>query len=370
MDRRKTFALIASVAALIVLVALFLMPACAKEAPAPAPEAAPTIDWKWQCAYPPGDHEADMAVPSMIDFIEDQTDGRFTLTRYYEAEIIPPKEILTGIGQGLAEVGNGALDYGSGVEPALDLGFGLPMAFFEFGDTTAFHMDSRWGEMLRGIFAENGCHFVGWQTYGTYPILCSRVPIYTIDDWKGVKVRISGYNGALLEAMGASTTYIPGGEIAEALTMGTIDVGSWGPECIKDMGFGEIMDYLIMPPYMRMGGGIWVNQEAWDSLPDGYQEIIDAGSRRYNRESYEFGYAYMKDNVELATGAGTPGPYGYDVIYFSDEDIAEMTRLAKEAVWEDWAKLSPRCAEAIEILKDWKAGTVSEAVAPDFREPY
>ncbi|MBA7475519.1 Lactate-binding periplasmic protein [subsurface metagenome] len=268
---------------------------------------------------------------------------------------MPPEEMLTGIGAGLAEAGEGAANYWAGIEPALDLSFGLPMmGRSPIGDVMAFQNLGPWSEETRRIFADNDCHFVGWHTYGPYPVLCSRVPVYGISDWKGVKVRISGYNAALLEAMDASTTYIPGAEIAEALTMGTIDVGTWSAECILDMGFGEVMDYLIMPPFMdHMGGVTFVNQEAWNALPEEYKEYVEEAERMAAWKSHRFYNKYMADDINLATGAGTPGPYGYDVIYFSDEDIAEMARLAEEVVWSDWAKTSPLCAKGIEIAKEW-----------------
>jgi len=372
MTRKKLSVLLGSVCLALMLVVPFVA-ACAAPAPTPAPTATPTptptatptpsppptaepeVHWRWQCAFPPGDHEADYSIPWRIDWIEEQSGGKFTFDRYYAGEIIPPDEMLTGIGAGLAEIGEGATTYWSGIEPALDLGFGLPMTGrAPVGDVWAFQNGSAWSEILREIFTENGCHYIGWHDFGSYPVLMSRVPIRTISDWEGVKVRISGYNAALLEAMGASTTYIPGGEMAEALTMGTIDVGTWTAEAIKDMGIGEVIDYLILPPFVEHAGGVvFVNAEAWAELPDEYQDLIHRAERMAHLDTYKFWNAYMADNINLATGAGTAGPYGYDVIYMSDEDVAEMARLSEEMVWNDWAKLSPRCAEAIEIVKEW-----------------
>jgi len=372
MTREKVLMLLGSVCLALTLVVPMTV-ACAGPAPTPTPTPSPSpsptatptpsppptgeleVHWRWQCAFPAGDHEADVSVPWRIEWIEEQSGGKFTIDRFYGGEIIPPDEMLTGIGAGLAEIGEGAANYWSGIEPALDLSFGLPMSGrAPIGDVWAFQNGSRWSELLREIFAENNCRYIGWHDYGSYPVLCSRVPVRTIDDWNGVKVRISGYNAALLESMGASTCYIPGAEIAEALTMGTIDVGTWTSECIKDMGFGEVMDYLIMPPFMEHAGGvIFVNEEAWAELPDEYQELIYQAERMSHLDAYKFWNKYMADNINLATGAGTEGPYGYDVIYMSDEDVAEMSRLAEEVVWAEWAKLSPRCAEAVEILKEW-----------------
>jgi TRAP-type mannitol/chloroaromatic compound transport system substrate-binding protein len=314
----------------------------------------PKIHWRIQVAFPPGDHEADIAVPERIKYIQEHTNGRFTLTRYYAGEIIPPEEMITGIGAGLAEIGEGAATYWSGMEKALDLSFGLPGSNRSpIGDAWAFQNGSKWSQIVSEIFAGHGCHYIGWHDYGPYPIFCSNKPIRSISDWKGVKVRVSGYSAKLLEAMGASTTYIPNAEIAQALTTGAIDVGTWTAEAIKDMGFGSVMDYLILPPFIDHGGGVlFANKKAWDALPEEYKKVVREAEIMAHLNSYKFWQKYMSDNINLAKGAGK-GPYGYEVIRLPDKDVAEMNRLAEEVVWSEWAKKSPRCAKAVELLKEW-----------------
>ena len=330
----------------VILSALFVCPVSAKDLP--------RIHWRFVSAYPPGDHEADISIPMRIKYIEEHTGGRFTLTRYYAGEIMPPEEMLKGIGAGLAEIGEGAGNYWSGLEKALDLTFGIPGSGRKpIGDVWAFQNGSKWSKIVSDIFAEHGCVYLGWHDYGPYPIFCSNVPIRKISDWKGVKVRVSGYSAKLLQAMGASTTYIPGSEIAQALTTHTIDVATWTAECITNMGFGSVMDYLILPPFIdHCGGVLFANKKAWDALPEEYKKVVREAEIMAHLESYKFWKKIMSDNINLAKGVGK-GPRGYEVIRFSDSDVAEMNRLAQKVVWESWAKLSPRCAKAVEILKEW-----------------
>jgi TRAP-type mannitol/chloroaromatic compound transport system substrate-binding protein len=346
--RKTTIIFILSVT-VVALSALAICTASAKELP--------KIHWRIQVAFPAGDHEADIAVPERIKYIEERTKGRFTLTRFYAGEIMPPEEMITGIGAGLAEMGEGAATYWSGLEKALDLSFGLPGTNRKpLGDAWALQNGSKWSHMVSEIFAEHGCHYIGWHDYGPYPIFCSNKPIRKIEDWKGVKVRISGYSAKLLEAMGASTTYIPGAEIAQALTTGAIDVGTWTAEAIKDMGFGSVMDYLILPPFMDHGGGVlFANKKAWDALPEEYKTIVKESEIIAHLNAYKFWQKYMSDNINLAKGVGK-GPYGYEVIRLPEKDVAEMNKLAEKVVWAEWAKNSPRCARAVEILKEWYSG--------------
>jgi TRAP-type C4-dicarboxylate transport system substrate-binding protein len=314
----------------------------------------PVINWKYQCAYPPGDHEAEIAIPERIKYIEKATKGKFRIKRFYAGEIIPAEEILTGVGAGLAELGEAPGVYWSGIDKVFDLSFGLPGTNRgPIGDAFAFQNTSKWSIMLSRIIEEHGAYYIGWHEYGPYPVFCSRVPIRTLSDWKGVKVRVSGYSAKLLQAFGASTTYIPGAEIAQALTTGAIDVGTWSAEAIKDMGFGSVMDYLILPPFIdHIGGVLIANKKAWDSLPEEYRQAVREAEIMAHLNAYKFWRKRMDENIKLAKGVGK-GPYGYEVIRLPEKDVAEMNRLAEEVVWDQWAKESPRCAEAAKLLKEW-----------------
>jgi len=317
----------------------------------------PKVHWRVQVAFPPGDHEADIAVPERIKYIEEKTGGKFTLKRYYAGEIMPPEEILRGTGKGLAEMAEGAANYWSGIEKVLELSQGLPGTNRNpIEDAWAFQNNSKWSSMVSKIFAKHGCHYIGWHDYGPFPIFASRVPIRKLADWKGKKVRVSGSSAKLLEAMGASPVYIPGGEIAQALTTGVIDVASWTAEGIQDMGFGSVMDYLILPPFIEhTGGALFANQKAWDALPDEYKRIVQEAQIVAHKSAIKFWEKYMDDNVKLATGVGK-GPRAYEVIRLPKQDVDAINKLAEENIWNAWAKNSADCATAIEILKDWYAG--------------
>jgi len=314
----------------------------------------PRVHWRFQSAYSPGDYNSEVYSKALIKYVKEHTGGKFTITRFYAGEIMPSKEMLIGIGAGLAEIGEGSGAYWGGVEPALELSLGLPFTNrAPIGDTWAFQNASKWSALVSKIFEENGCHYVGWHDYGPLPLFYSNVPIRKLEDWKGVKVRVSGYKGKLLKELGAATVYIPGKEIAHALSVGTIDVATWTAEAMKDMGFGALIDYFIMPPLMDHAGGIlFVNKKAWNKLPEEYKKVIKEAELQLHYDSYLFWRKVMSDNINLAKGVGK-GMYGYEVIRLPAKDVAEMKRISEDKIWNGWAKKSPRCAEALKLLKEW-----------------
>jgi TRAP-type mannitol/chloroaromatic compound transport system substrate-binding protein len=208
--------------------------------PSPIEGELPEVNFRLQSTDPPGDWDTDVGMKNMADWISQESGGKFTIDIFHDGDFSPGDQLMTAVGEGLLEVGYGAASYWSGLDPALDLSFGLPMAQTgTFGDTWAFQMESRYSEMVRDILGENGVHYVGWFTFGEYPTIMSTVPIHTIEDYEGLKIRISGYCSGLFDAMGGATTWFPGSEIAQSISTGVVDVACWSPDGITTMGLAN-----------------------------------------------------------------------------------------------------------------------------------
>jgi len=101
--------------------------------------------------------------------------------------------------------------------------------------------------------------------------------INSIDDLKGLKMRIPGPGGEILRRAGGTPTNIPGAELFTALQTGTIDATEWvGP--YNDLAFGlfRAAKYYYYPGWHETGTGLecMINQEAWNSLPADLQAIV------------------------------------------------------------------------------------------------
>ncbi len=309
-----------------------------------------TFEWRLQSCFCPGDHEPEIGIPTFVDFVEKETDGRLTIEFFYDGEIYAGEETLTSLGEGLTEMAGIDPTYLSGIEPACDIWGGPPFSNLispTYGDTYALQTMSGLSELWRDFVGGYNNRIVGTHTYGPYPLMCSNVPIRSNADWAGVKVRSYGCYAMLFEELGASTVWIPGADQYEALLLGTINVATWAFEAVEDMHWNEVMDYLILPGWCSEVGVTLVNNDAWETLPTDIQDIITLGQREYARESidwYNACYQRVQDRAD---------EWGYEVIILSDADIDEMRQLTYDEVWPDMAALSPLSAEAIEIIKDW-----------------
>jgi TRAP-type mannitol/chloroaromatic compound transport system substrate-binding protein len=304
------------------------------------------FNWRWANSLGAGDYDADIAVPEVIKFIEKETKGNVKIKHFYAGDIVPAEETLRACGRGTFEIGNGGLQYFMGTDPFFGVVSTPGLFRASVGDAYAFNTYSEAAELIRSQLAKYGVHSIGWNDYGPYPVFCSKVPVRTIADWKGKKVRVSGMSGKLLQQLGASAVFIPGKEIYQALQLGTIDIATYTAEGVKDMHFEDVMKYLILPSFLdHLGGFTFVNQKAWDSLPSEYQSVFYAAQRLYQRMAQNAWQDYYSYNVDPKRR--------YEVIRLPAKDVAKINQIAIDKVWPEVAAQSPASKQYLDIAKKW-----------------
>ncbi len=106
-----------------------------------------------------------------------------------------------------------------------------------------------------------------------------RKEIKTVADLKGLKMRIGGFAGTVLQKLGAVPQQIPGGDIYPALEKGTIDAAEWvGPYDDEKLGFYKVAKNYYYPGWWEGGPelDLFVNIKAWTDLPKDYQSALES----------------------------------------------------------------------------------------------
>jgi TRAP-type mannitol/chloroaromatic compound transport system substrate-binding protein len=143
---------------------------------------------------------------------------------------------------------------------------------------TAWMKDGEGLPLLREFYRDYNivnfpCGNTGTQMGGFF-----RKEIKSVDDMKGLKFRIGGFGGVMLQRIGVLAQNIPGGEIYTAMEKGTIDAAEFiGPYDDEKLGLHKIAKFYHYPSYWDGCGQIsmYVNSKAWESLPKEYQAIFD-----------------------------------------------------------------------------------------------
>ncbi|WP_462322691.1 TRAP transporter substrate-binding protein, partial [Halochromatium sp.] len=192
--------------------------------------------WKMVTTWPKNFPGMGTGANKLAELIGQMSGGRIEVKVYGAGELVPAFEIFDAVSRGTAEMGHGAAYYWKGKSEAAQFFASVPFGL------TAQEMNSwlyygggmeLWKELYAGFglvpaaAANTGVQMGGWFNK----------EINSLEDLKGLKMRIPGLGGEVLRRAGGTPVSLPGGEIFTSLQSGNIDATEWvGP--YNDLAFG------------------------------------------------------------------------------------------------------------------------------------
>jgi TRAP-type mannitol/chloroaromatic compound transport system substrate-binding protein len=257
--------------------------ACAGEqgGEAPAVQAQPRVRWRLASSFPRGLDTIFGAAEVLSTRVEALTDGRFQIRVYPAGELVPGLQVLDAVQQGTVQAGHSASYYYTGKNSALAFDAAVPFGLTARGHT-AWLLKGGGLERMREVFADfNIINFPGGNT-GAQMGGWFRRPINSVQDLRGLKMRIPGLGGEVMSRLGVVVQVLAGGDIYPALERGAIDATEWvGPYDDEKLGFHKVAKNYYYPGWWEPGPALsfYVNRTAWDRLPKLYQEAFETASR-------------------------------------------------------------------------------------------
>ena len=287
--------------------------------------------WKMITTWPKNLPGLGAAPERLAQKLRVMSNGRLDIKVYGAGELVGALEVFDAVSQGTAQMGHGAAYYWRGKIPAA--------AFFA---TVPFGMNAQemngwlhyggglelWQELYAPFnlvpFAagNSGVQMAGWFNK----------EINSVNDLKGLKMRIPGLGGEVLSRAGGTPVVLPGGEIFTALQTGVIDATEWvGP--YNDLAFSlhTAAKYYYYPGWHEPGPTLeaMVNKEAWDSLPADLQMMIEVATRAINDDMLsEF---TARNNAALVT---LVEEHGVQLRRLPDDVLLKLKDISKEVVAE------------------------------------
>lgn len=238
--------------------------------------------WKMVTTWPPGFPILGEAAQYFADWVEKMSAGRIIIKVYGGGELVPALECFDTVTSATVEMGCGAAYYWGGKSPATQFFAAVP-----------FGMNAQ--QMNAWLISGGGLEL--WQKvydrFNLRPLLGGNTgvqmggwfnkEINTSDDLKGLKMRIPGLGGKVLEKAGGAAVLVAGGEIYTSLERGVIDAAEWiGPYHDFRMGFHKIAKYYYYPGWHEPGTEMefFINKYVYEELSEDLQEIIDTAAMR------------------------------------------------------------------------------------------
>ena len=212
--------------------------------------------------------------------VAEMSGGKFQITVHPGGELMPPFGVVDGVQNGTVECAHTVPYYFFGKDETFALGAAIPFGM-NSRQMTAWMFEGNGLKLMREFYAQYSiisfpCGNTGAQMGGWY-----RKPLQSIADMKGLKFRVGGFAGKVVERLGGVPQNIPGGEIYQALEKGTIDAAEWiGPYDDQKLGFNKVAPNYAYPAWWEGGPQIdlFVNQKAFNSLSAEYKAIVEAAA--------------------------------------------------------------------------------------------
>ena len=243
-----------------------------------------TFNWRMTSSFPKSLDTLYGGNEQVAKRVGELTGGKFQLRTFAAGEIVPGLQVLDAVQNATVEVGQTALYYYFGKDPAFGFASCLPFglnarqqnAWWYYGGGEQLYADFLKKYNCVAFAAGNtGCQMGGWY----------RKEIKSVADIKNLKMRIGGPGGVILAKMGATPQQIAGGDIYPALEKGTIDAAEWvGPHDDEKLGFNKVAKYFYAPGWWESNSmnHFIVNLKAWDSLPKEYQYAFTTACHESN----------------------------------------------------------------------------------------
>ena len=251
------------------------MTASAVAAPAIA-QSMPEVKWRLAASWPKSLDTLFGGCEYFAKRISEITDNKFQIQVFAAGELVPGLQVLDAVQNGTVEMGNTALYYYWGKDPAFTFGTALPFglnarqmnSWLRFGGGADLLNDLLKNFNCTGVAAANtGAQMGGWF----------RKEIKSVDDLRGLKMRIGGFAGTIMAKVGAVPQQLAAGDIYPALEKGTLDACEWvGPYDDEKLGFYKVAKYYYYPGWWEGCGQAHniINLAKWDELPKSYQSAI------------------------------------------------------------------------------------------------
>jgi TRAP-type mannitol/chloroaromatic compound transport system substrate-binding protein len=244
----------------------------------------PELKWRCTSSFPKSLDTLYGTIEVFAKAVAEATDNKFQIQTFAAGEIVPGLQAMDAVTNGTVEMAHTSSYYYVGKDPTFAFGTAVPFglnsrmqnAWQYFGGGMELMNDFYKKYNIYGIPCGNtGCQMGGWF----------RKEINEPGDFNGLKFRIGGYAGRVLQKLGVVPQQIAGGDLYPALEKGTIDAAEWvGPYDDEKLGLQKVAQYYYYPGWWEGGALIhnFINVDKWNALTPTYKSVVRTCSEMAN----------------------------------------------------------------------------------------
>ncbi len=311
--------------------------------------------WNMVTSWPPGLPGLGTGAEKFAADVGRASAGRLTIKVYAGGELVPALEVFDTVSRGAAHMGHDPAYYHRGKVPAAQYFTAIPFgqnaneinAWVYYGGGLAL-----WQELYAEFnlvpfpIGQTGVQMAGWFNK----------EIRSVADLVGLKMRIPGLGGEVMQRAGATQVTVPASEIFTSLQTGAIDAAEWvGPYNDVSLGLHRVARYYYYPGWHEPGPMIEciINKDAWNSLPADLQEIVKVCCRAANLDTQaEYNYGNAMALEQLASDPKV------EIRPLPDDVLALLKKISRE-VLEELSERDPWSARIQKSFDEFQSRSIA-----------
>lgn len=319
-------------------------------------EAEERIRWRVPVAFPTTLPALGDNMPWVAEQLQAASGGRIQMRVVEPGELFPALEATEAVGTGQVQAGYTWIGYDQGRIPSSPL-FGAVPFGMEPWEFTAWWYYAGGRELMEEIYDPQNVHpiycgITGPETAGWF-----KEEVNSVEDFDGLKIRFAGLGGRVLQALGASVTMLPGGEIFQALERGTIDASEFSlPIVDQRLGFNQVASNNVYPGWHQTFTAfhLIVNHDEWNDMSEADQALVTLACTAGVTRNLAASEAWQGEIIR-----GFPD-IGVSAQYLPVEVLEELQRVAAEVLAEeaandaDFARVYESQREFMQNYQHWK----------------
>jgi TRAP-type mannitol/chloroaromatic compound transport system substrate-binding protein len=298
-------------------------------------------------------------VEDFCETVKVLSQGELIIEPFAAGVLFPVFESFDNVANGVIEM---SMVYGA-YWPGKDPGFllttrpGCPLSTYAEGA----YLDEKLFPYFEKLYAKFGIQHLGHlQVSPIYEQLMSTVPINSIEDLKGKKVRTSGIGSLYYNALGATAVSLPSPEIYPALQTKNLDAAEWTFwDDNMRMNFHEVVSYVVDPAFQNGTCEYFpvvANQAKWDSLPQHLKNIVYVAR---DRARYQSALVYVDEIKSREKWRTLPN---ITIVRWSPEDEKTARAIGQKLIRDECEK-TDEGKWYLEVYREtlWELGYKDEA---------
>ena len=243
-------------------------------------QSAPDLKWRLTSSFPKTFDLVQESAKVFASAVAAATDGHFQIDVFPSGDITPGLQALEKTQNGEVEMAHTALNLFATREPSLVFATGVPLGL-NARQQSAWWLEGGGQEMIADVLRAFGvvavaCGNTGAQMGGWF-----RKEVRTPADFSGLKMRVGGLSGRVLEKLGGTPIATAASEIKAALESGALDAAQWaGPHDDERLELQKVAPNYYFPGWQQGSNAlhILINQAKWEALPASYKAIVTAAA--------------------------------------------------------------------------------------------